>query len=64
MEIIIFQNTNKSFYSEKYVDSIRSTLMPNLNNRKNILHLEWTNYCNETEKFPITPEVEEIKKTE
>ena len=51
-------------FSKKYVDSIRSTLIPNPNNRPNILYLEQTIYCNETEKFQISSEVEEIKKTE
>lgn len=38
-------------------------LTPNPNNRLTVLQImEWTNFWNDTEKIPLSPEVEEIKK--
>ena len=58
-----FPKEEQKLYSEKFLDLIRVMLTPNPNNRPNILQImEWTNYWNETEKIPLSPEVEEIKK--
>ena len=57
-----FPKDEQKLYSEKFLDLIRVMLTPNPNNRPNILQImEWTNYWNETEKIPLSPEVEEIK---
>ena len=58
-----FPKDEQKLYSEKFLDLIRAMLTPNPNNRPNIIQvMEWTNYWNETEKIPLSPEVEEIKK--
>ena len=58
-----FPEEEQKLYTEKFLDLIRVMLTPNPNNRPNILQImEWTNYWNETEKIPLSPEVEEIKK--
>ena len=60
-----FPEEEQKLYSEKFLDLIRVMLTPNPNNRPNIIQImEWTNYWNETEKIPLSPEVEEIKKKE
>ena len=57
-----FPKDEQKLYTEKFLDLIRVMLTPNPNNRPNILQImEWTNYWNETEKIPLSPEVEEIK---
>ena len=44
------------------MDLIRVLLTPNPKNRPNVIQImEWTNYWNETEKIPLSQEVEEIK---
>ena len=54
-----FPEVEQKLYTEKFLDLIRVMLTPNPNNRTNILQImEWTNYWNETEKVPLSPEVE------
>ena len=58
-----FPKDEQKLYSEKFLDLIRVMLTPNPNNRPSVMQImEWTNYWNETEKIPLSPEVEEIKK--
>ena len=58
-----FPEEEQKLYTEKFLDLIRVMLTPNPNNRPNILQImEWTNYWTDTEKIPLSPEVEEIKK--
>ena len=58
-----FPKDEQKLYSEKFLDLIRVMLTPNPNNRPSVLQImEWTNYWNDTDKIPLSPEVEEIKK--
>ena len=58
-----FPQDEQKLYSEKFLDLIRVMLTPNPNKRPNLMQImEWTNYWNETQKIPLSPEVEEIKK--
>ena len=58
-----FPEEEQKLYTEKFLDLTRVMLTPNPNKRPNILQImEWTNHWNETEKNPLSPEVEEIKK--
>ena len=58
-----FPKEEQKLYSEKFLDLIRVMLTPNPNNRPNVMQImEWTNYWNDIEKIPLSPEVEEIKK--
>ncbi len=57
-----FPKDEQKLYSEKFLDLIRVMLTPNPNNRPSVIQImEWTNYWNETQKIPLSPEVEEIK---
>ena len=58
-----FPKDEQKLYSEKFLDLIRVLLTPNPDNRPNVLQvMEWTNYWNDVDKIPLSPEVEEIKK--
>ena len=58
-----FPKDEQKLYSEKFLDLIRVMLTPNPNNRPSVIQImEWTNYWNETNKIPLSPEVEEIKR--
>jgi serine/threonine protein kinase len=58
-----FPKDEQKLYSEKFLDLIRVMLTPNPDNRPDILKImEWTNYWNDIDKIPLSPEVEEIKK--
>ena len=58
-----FPKDEQKLYSEKFLDLIRVMLTPNPDNRPNVLQImEWTNYWNDVNKIPLSPEVEEIKK--
>ena len=58
-----FPKDEQKLYSEKFLDLIRVMLTPNPNNRPTVLQImEWTNFWNDTQKIPLSPEVEEIKK--
>ena len=58
-----FPKDKQKLCSEKFLDLIRVMLTPNPNNRPTVLQImEWTNFWNDTEKIPLSPEVEEIKK--
>ena len=58
-----FPKDEQKLYSEKFLDLIRVMLTPNPDNRPNVLKImEWTNYWNDVDKIPLSPEVEEIKK--
>ena len=57
-----FPKDEQKLYSEKFLDLIRVMLTPNPNDRPSVLQImEWTNYWKETEKIPLSPEVEKIK---
>ena len=57
-----FPRDEQKLYSEKFLDLIRVMLTPNPNDRPNVIQImEWTNYWKETEKIPLSPEVEKIK---
>ena len=58
-----FPQEEQKLYSEKFLDLIRVMLTPNPDNRPDVLKImEWTNYWNDIDKIPLSPEVEEIKK--
>ena len=58
-----FPKDEQKLYSEKFLDLIRVMLTPNPDNRPDVLKImEWTNYWNDIDKIPLSPEVEEIKK--
>ena len=57
-----FPKDEQKLYSEKFLDLIRAMLTPNPEERPNIMQvMEWTNYWKETEKIPLSPEVQKIK---
>ena len=57
-----FPRDEQKLYSEKFLDLIRVMLTPNPNDRPNVIQImEWTNYWKETEKIPLSPEVQKIK---
>ena len=57
-----FPKDEQKLYSEKFLDLIRAMLTPNPDERPNIMQvMEWTNYWKETEKIPLSPEVQKIK---
>ena len=57
-----FPKDEQKLYSEKFLDLIRAMLTPNPEERPNIIQvLEWTGYWKETEKIPLSPDVEKIK---
>ena len=57
-----FPREEQKLYSEKFLDLIRVMLTPNPNDRPNVIQImEWTNYWKETEKIPLSPEVQKIK---
>ena len=58
-----FPQEEQKLYSEKFLDLIRVMLTPNPDNRPDVLKImEWTNYWNDIDKIPLSPEVEQIKK--
>ena len=57
-----FPKDEQKLYSEKFLDLIRAMLTPNPDERPNIMQvMEWTNYWKETEKIPLSIEVQKIK---
>ena len=57
-----FPKDKRKLYSEKFLDLIRVLLTPNSDERPNILQMmEWINYWKDTQKIPLSLEVEKIK---
>ena len=57
-----FPKDEQKLYSEKFLDLIRAMLTPNPEERPNVIQvMEWTNYWKETEKIPLSLDVQKIK---